>query len=56
MKLITINKWLRKIGLVLTLYTGMDIDGDRYHAFTLERKSRYDARVKRAKNDTEAAK
>lgn len=55
MKLWTINRVLRKIGLVLTLYTGMDKDGDRYHAFTLERKSKYDARVKRVKNDTETA-
>lgn len=45
MKLWTINRLLRKIGLVLTLYSGTEEDGTIYHAFVLERASTYDKRV-----------
>ena len=53
MKLWTINKFLRKIGLVLTLFSGMDKDGYQFYAFTLERASTYDKRVKNATKVTE---
>lgn len=52
MKLWTINRILRRIGLVLTLYTGIDVDGDQYYAFTLERASKYDKRVADGKKAT----
>lgn len=51
MKLWTINKHLRKIGLVLTLITEIDEDGDTHNNLIIEKASTYDARIAKKKNE-----
>lgn len=48
MQLATVNKYLRKIGLVVTFFTERT-DSKVTHSFTLEKASSYDARI--PKND-----
>jgi hypothetical protein len=50
MKLETVNYYLRKIGLVLTLFTERT-ENKVMHSFTLEKASAYDARIPNAKEN-----